>query len=457
MTRLVPNRPSIAHRILDCFPSGSYALGTLLRLVDIVETEQVSTAAVECKAQPRMLINPRFVERWAATSEKLLMLVMHELHHVLLGHTRRLAPTTVVDNLVFDAVINSMLCRMFPQPEFTSMFTDFYSDKKFPECLLRPPAGFDLKRSLKTPPALMKRGRKPVARVYHQLYSEKGATYEELYEVLRNRISTEEAVTVILIGDHNGEHGSAWASRSSRSSVLFDVLRELAEAWPQSPDPLRGRSLASLLREDSIGVVRRPSNRARLRRLLRRLAGVNAAGDTTRSWRDAATPVLAPVPTFDRRNIVMRALGVRPLLHNGEVTTPRLVGAGEKVHVYVDVSGSIGDLKAAMYGAVLDCRKYVHRPVHLFSTTVADVSLTDMRRGRCSTTVGTDIACVAEHIHSNGVRRALLLTDGRVGRPEGLLAETMAKTRLGVALTSDFTIRDDLQDFANYWTELSDS
>jgi hypothetical protein len=43
---------------------------------------------------PRLLINPQFVEAHAATPERLLMLVMHELHHVLLGHTR--LPTALV-------------------------------------------------------------------------------------------------------------------------------------------------------------------------------------------------------------------------------------------------------------------------------------------------------------------------------------------------------------------------
>ncbi|MEI6136277.1 MAG: hypothetical protein WCQ48_02520, partial [Chloroflexota bacterium] len=40
-----PTTP-LAERILDAFPSGSYALSGLLRLLDIVETTSVPTAAV---------------------------------------------------------------------------------------------------------------------------------------------------------------------------------------------------------------------------------------------------------------------------------------------------------------------------------------------------------------------------------------------------------------------------
>ena len=84
--QLLPHS-ALSERILDTFPSGAYALSGLLRLMDIVETTAIPTAAVECRAQPRMLINPEFVAQHAATPEKLLMLVMHELHHILLGHT----------------------------------------------------------------------------------------------------------------------------------------------------------------------------------------------------------------------------------------------------------------------------------------------------------------------------------------------------------------------------------
>jgi len=60
MLSLLPSTPNtIAERILDAFPSGSYALVGLLRLLDIVETESIPTAAVECRVQPRILINPR--------------------------------------------------------------------------------------------------------------------------------------------------------------------------------------------------------------------------------------------------------------------------------------------------------------------------------------------------------------------------------------------------------------
>jgi len=51
------------------------------------------------------------------------------------------------------------------------------------------------------------------------------------------------------------------------------------------------------------------------------------------------------------------------------------------------------------------------------------------------------------------VRRAVLLTDGWVGRPGSGSARTLKGVRLGVALTPGANCSD-LQRFARYWTEL---
>lgn len=445
MTAINHPRPSLRRRVLDSFPSQSYALGTLLRLVDIVETEDVPTAAVGGRVQPLMQINPKFVERYAASSERLLMLVMHELHHVLLGHTRLMPRITNVDNLVFDAVINAMLCRMFPESEHTSLFTDFYSDRKFPECLLRPPAGFSPENPFwATPPALEGRGRVELADVYRSLYSEKGATYEELYEIFRTHIPEIAAENVVLIGDHD-------ETNDPYKSLPFKAVRSIVKHWPDPPEPFRGRSLADL----TLPAVCPLSKRHVLRNLLRLVGGVQDSGSGGRDWRQEPTPVQVALPTRDRRGVVLRSLGSPCLLYGGQVPSPRLIRCGEKVHVYLDVSGSIGDLKGALYGAVLDCRQFVHPKIHLFSTEVADISLPQLRRGRCISTGGTDIDCVAEHIRTHNVRRAVLITDGAVGDPSVCEAKkTLRGVKLGVALTPEHSTRRFLEDYAGHWAQL---
>ena len=161
---------------------------------------------------------------------------------------------------------------------------------------------------------------------------------------------------------------------------------------------------------------------------------------------------MTPIPSGDRRAVVLRSLGRPPLLYRAE-SIGRVRERRDRVHVYVDVSGSIADLKGALYGAVLDCRDAVHPAVHLFSTAIHDVSFAGLRNGECRSTGGTSIECVASHIQKHGVRRAVLLTDGWVGRPGAGAARTLAAVRLGVALTPNAN-RGDLERFVRHWAEL---
>jgi len=465
MNETIPTETTVAERILDCFPSGNYALSGLLRLLDIVETSQVATAAVECKAEPKMMINPDFVEKQAETPEKLLMLVMHELHHILLGHTRLYPCATAVDNLVFDAVINALLCRMFPLPEHTEFFSGFYRDDEFPSCLLRPPAGWTPESAVSLPPALKKPGMLEVQDVYRALYSEAGASYSDLYRILRRNIDEEEALAVPLIGDHqkgkkpeqSKEAGSSDGNLEERSPVLFDIVREIVEKWPQPPDPIAGRSLADLLKEAACKPQRKLTKRQALRRLLQKVGGVLNGGGRRLVRKTDRMTIETPVPIWNRRSTVLSAMGFEPLLHPAVLSIERRAFGGERVHVYLDVSGSIGDLKGALYGAVLDCSDFVHPKVHLFSTSVADINLEQLRCGVCKTTGGTDIDCVAQHMREKNVRRAVIITDGYVGRPGGQNRKTLAKARLGVALTPGYSQRDDLEEVTDCWIQLTEN
>ena len=469
-----PQTSPLCAQILDAFPSGAYALAGLLRLLDIVETDAVATAAVECRLQPRLLINPDFVRQHAATPEKLIMLVMHELHHVLLGHTTLFPRATPVQNFVFDAVINGVLCRMFSAPAHTAFFTDYYSSARFPECLLRPPPGWP-GRAVQCAPALQKLPQAQLARIHEvhcALYSAGGASYQEVFELLPRALAAalsgrggedgeesgagsqssggeaEGVENVPLLGDHASAAAPGEALAAS-APLVFDIVRELVEQWPQPPDPIRGRSLADVLRLRTVQPARAPSNRALLGALLRKIAGPGATGPIARR-NDDALQTFTPVPSLSRRFLVLHALGARPLLHQGAAPWPRRVRAADQVHVYLDVSASMDPALGALFGAVLDCQRWVHPKLHLFSSQVADASLADLRAGRCRSTGGTDIACVAEHMARHRIKRALLVTDGWVGAPRGAHLATLASARLGVAYLGDYLNQRDLHAVARH-------
>jgi hypothetical protein len=93
--------------------------------------------------------------------------------------------------------------------------------------------------------------------------------------------------------------------------------------------------------------------------------------------------------------------------------------------------------------------------VHLFSTRVVDVTADQMRRGECFSTSGTEIACATEHMRDHRIRRAVLITDGYVGHPEGSDHETLSGATLGVALTPGNSTRTDLADVTKHWAQLN--
>jgi len=440
---------NLKDQLFDCLPAGRYALAGLLRLVDIVETDAVPTAAVECHAQPRLLINPAFVAEHANTPEKLMMLVLHEIHHVLLGHTRRLSGSTPADNFVFDCVINALLCRMFPQPAYMALFRDFYPDDVFPACLLRPPLDWNPAiRKVPVPPALAGTGYGPARQVYQSLYSKEGASYDDIRNVLRAFLARREKVLsgVTLLGDHEGSaHGQATAS----GNVLAGAVQDIVRHWPSPPEPLRGLSMNELLRDSRLHVARAPSRRRQLRELIGKVAGASGTGRGARRAMPAEVQVESPVPCADRRAMVSRALGGTPLLYRAPIQARQSVPAQERVHIYVDVSGSMEGIKGALYGAVLDCEALVHPQVHLFSTQVAEVTPAQLRAGICKSTGGTDIRCVTRHMARHRVRRAVLLTDGFVGDADASGRKTLARARLGVAYIGAHISRDSLERHAD--------
>ena len=253
---------------------------------------------------------------------------------------------------------------------------------------------------------------------------------------------------VSLLGSHRNGRGD----QRQIPSALLESIREIVERWPQPPDPILGRSFSSLLRRSSVCPRTPTSNRNLLRNLLLKIAGSNALKRGSVSWQ-APTLLSSPLPTLDRRSLVLRSLGNTPMFYPHEIDWRRRIEQ-DRVHVYLDVSGSIGDLKPVLYGAVLDAGEYVYPAIHLFSTQVFDVSLSQLRRGDCQTTDGTDITCVAGHVRKHKVRRAVIITDGYTGRPTGAAEEALGRTLLGVALTPNGHTRSDLSSVANHWIEL---
>jgi len=161
-----------------------------------------------------------------------------------------------------------------------------------------------------------------------------------------------------------------------------------------------------------------------------------------------------PLPDArDRRAAVARAFGATPVLYASHLTDRRAREA-EATHVYLDVSGSVEPWLEDLYGALVALRRHVAPSVHLFSTRVETVSLDALRDGVRPTTLGTSIDCVLAHALARPVRRALVITDGYVGKVEAAAASA-ARRRLDLrVLLTPGGWRDDLAPIATRIEEL---
>jgi hypothetical protein len=149
-------------------------------------------------------------------------------------------------------------------------------------------------------------------------------------------------------------------------------------------------------------------------------------------------PGLLPyAPRPQRADFVRQALGGVVLLHPAVLVAKRPVPR-ERVHVYLGASGSMDWCLPAVYAVLAPLAALVHPQVHLFSTAVHDVALRALARGACVSTGGTDVAQVTGHLLAQGIRRAVLATDGWVGRVPGQHARALAVrgVRCAVVLTA---------------------
>jgi hypothetical protein len=411
-------------RIFDAFPVEQPAFLRLLRLLDVEATTDVPTAAVTLGSRSRLLINPDFVRTMCPTDCDLVMLVLHELHHVALGHTRLFPRVTRAQNWAFDCVINAQLSRLYPRPEWTALFRRSYRADAFPEALLRPPEGWNTNGVRWLP------GR--AGAVHRALYTDASVSYADLYGLLAE-LAPGAVGFDALLGDH-----SEPAPGDCPPDLLREVRNILAE-WPMV-HRVSGRDRGADVAKSAVA---REAPRRRAVAQLRRAvlwASLTGSGNAATGRRavTVAPGVLPYALRLGRADFLRAALDAPSLLHPAEVRL-EAPARGSLTHVYLDVSGSMDEHLPLVYAALRPLAAYLHPEVHLFSTRIVDVDLSALRRGVRMGTGGTDVAPVTGHMIDHRVRRALFVTDGWVGQvPDEHARQLRSRgTRVAVALTHD--------------------
>ncbi|MCS7072106.1 MAG: VWA domain-containing protein [Anaerolinea sp.] len=445
---------SLVHRLVACMPAATYEMETLCRLAGIQETRSIPTAAVECVQCPRLLLNPDFVARHCQRDEHLFLLVMHELWHVILAHTRLYPRATLAHNIAFDAIINAGLARQFNAPEFRGFFEALNPADSFPGCLLRPPEGWPA-----NPIYLEHVGPPGTKGILQRLYPpadlHRWSTplYQEILDLLAKWIKQQpEGIPVpVLLGNHSAQGNST----AGDDDALQEVLRRVTKNWPPPPFAQAGsgdRGEGFNLEDWQIG-RRRPGIETRrvfarvLRRYLEKRSGTFERRSHNLQPGIGGLHVL-PNPR-DRTAQAREQLGVKGLLWNSPVLVRmRTYDSPAHAHIYLDVSGSMTQVLPELIDLLLPYVRIGQAHVFQFSNKVEPLTHDQIKAGRLRSTQGTDINCLLRHLaDQHRVRRALIVTDGHVGRPTDDVQQLFRERRLTLyaAVTGESGYTRDLE------------
>ncbi len=405
----------LADRIRQCVPLRHPAFGKLLQLLSIEATDAVPTAAVTVGARSRMLINPAFVAERCRTDAHLSMLVMHELYHVLLGHTRMYRRPTLAANWAFDCIINAQLCRLHPDVEFTSFFSAGAAPKGL-WSLIGPPAGW---------PASPRYAPGALGDVHRRLYDDAGATTADLFALLdRVAVALDVDGAGRLLGNHDDE--AEGGDPLHADPDLMAEARRIVARWPmvERRGGVDDGGVPTCERSD---LRRHGAARRAVRELLRAAAFGTDGGPWVRS--PVETEAFTPLPQAgDRRAHLQRLMGTEPLWWQGLLLQEGRQTAGQ-VAVYLDVSGSMASWLPVLLEALTESAALVRWPLFGFSTEVHPVTRADLAAGRFLSTGGTHISCVARHLVESRVPRAVVITDGDVQEIPSALAERLRRAK----------------------------
>lgn len=410
---------TLADRIARSLPGSSFELEALVRLVGIDETDAVPTAAVTCRNRARLLINPTFVAEHCRRDEHLFLLVMHEMWHVLLGHTTLYGRPTRIHNIAFDALINAGLARQHPQPEYRGFFEHLYSADVLPELLLRPPRGWP------DAPVYPRRPRGLLG-LMRRLYPPPGSTaleplYDELVAFLQRVAPTDLGGAGMLLGDHDDQHDDQHGDDPMDDPLFGDVVRRIVSSWPPPPVPMGGRDAGRGAHDDW---VEPRSTVAEVRRAFAdviRLALRPDPRGAARSRLADTVVTLGPGPlpnAADRLHPARRLLiGDHALANQRVRITQRQPDRPVRALVYLDVSGSMASYLPSLVDLLVQPVQQGLLTVRQFSTVIAPLTAHDLRHGRLVTSGGTDIDCVVDDLAERPERRVVIVTDGYVGEP----------------------------------------
>jgi hypothetical protein len=181
----------------------------------------------------RMEVFEEFLVENKINAYEFVTLIIHEVMHFALGHMNLLnkrkqtMQEQQIDNIVYDAVVNSVICKRYNlEPEFQTLFTKLYKGDELPYAFLRPNSNMD-------DPYLKQ--------VYDDLYSVNSVSMYELKQAITDSMPEGgECIKILLLGGHSkveiGEDGKVKASVGEDEGEDNSEQDEDAESSEDSED-----------------------------------------------------------------------------------------------------------------------------------------------------------------------------------------------------------------------------
>ena len=415
-----------------------FAIRAALRILRVEYTEEISTLAVTCEAQPRLLVNLGFLARHARTEVQAKAVIIHEFLHVLLRHTEGRQSLTPARHLAFDAVINAIIHRQYGTA-YSSMMSDYYGASRGLQKLLRPmneeeKFWFDQNKSA-APTwghawAGLYEGRLIADDIENLADTLSGFVLKGQGERVEGPFTLEEGS--LDISDLIGNHADLGEEAEGELAKALDAALKQMNGhgiWRSPRDRGVGGPLAStLFAADNSPVLRwQRKTLAVIRKFL-------TPDRASRARREEPWSYRIPVLSAEDRRAFLRAQW-SAFLPEASWDGQRLQQEGT-AQVYLDVSGSMDLEMPLIIGLLSRMGRHIRRPFWAFSDAVAPAVI---ERGvlKTATTGGTSMACVLEHVARTRPDAAIVVTDGYIERLSPALVARASGSRLHVLITRD--------------------
>jgi hypothetical protein len=417
--------PIVTSVIKDLAEENPLACKALFRIAEVSYTSHVPTLAVSITARPVLYINLEFLNQHVTSEDDLKAVLIHEFLHVMLRHTEKYEFNTPLLNIALDAIINSIIHRLFGT-RYSDFFKRLYREKGI-EKLLRPAANEeDPLETHETEDEKHSPTYFHWKTIRYYIYEGKYSA-EDLFELLNEIHKIGDAHQVQIF---TGNHGHITGPLSPENEALLkEIVRWIKADGIWKNPALRGVGSALTIHanKNGQGAVNAWNNDTR--RLLKKCL-IPDPRQKQQSTDDITLPFIS---AGDRKAVA--SMLFNPFIPFSKVTISTKAPA-ERVNIYLDVSGSMDDELQNLTHLLNHFRQYIRLPLWAFSCSVEKAQI---KNGvlKTSTSSGTRISCVLEHIRKNGFKRSLIITDGFTEEITDAMLAGIDRSGLHVLISAD--------------------